>query len=153
MKETKNLTILLGSDHAGFYTKEKIKKFLDKNKTKYHDLGPSELNPNDDYPDYAFKVAQRVARNKSYRGILICGSGSGMTIAANKVKGVRAVAAYDKYSAKKSREDNDTNVLGLRSRRFSFYSIKKIIETWLSTPFSNEERHKRRIKKIQEYER
>jgi len=153
MKETKNLTVFLASDHAGFITKEKLKKFLDKYKIKYHDLGPTEQNPNDDYPDYAFMVAQRVARNKDYKGILICGSGIGMVLAANKVKGIRAVAAYDNYTAQKSREDNDSNILGLRGRRFSFRTIKKIIWTWINTPFSGEERHLRRIKKIEDYEK
>lgn len=153
MKEIKKVTVFLGSDHAGFDTKERIKRFLDKYKIKYHDLGPDNLNPKDDYPDYAFKVAQRVARNKDYRGILVCGSGVGMTIAANKVRGARAVAAYDKYSAIKSREDNDANILGLRSRKSSFRTTKKIIWTWLDTPFSGEERHTRRIKKIHDYEK
>jgi len=76
-----------------------------------------------------------------------------MTIAANKVKGIRAVAAYDAYSAKMSRIDNDTNVLGLRGRFFPYEKIKKIITVWLDTPFSGEKRHKRRIKKIGDYER
>ncbi len=76
-----------------------------------------------------------------------------MTIAANKVKGIRAVAAYDRYSAKMSRVDNDTNVLGLRGRFFPFGRIKKIINVWLHTPFSGESRHENRIKKIKEYER
>ncbi|MFH1290491.1 MAG: ribose 5-phosphate isomerase B [Nanoarchaeota archaeon] len=152
MKE-KRLKVFLGSDHAGFNVKEKIKKFLDKKQIPYHDLGPIEYIAGDDYPDYAFKVATRVARNKNYKGILVCGSGTGMVIAANKVKGIRAVAAYDKYSAKLSRQDNDTNVLCLRARKFSFRWIKKIISVWLDTKFSEGDRHKRRIKKIEDYEK
>jgi ribose 5-phosphate isomerase B len=145
--------VFIASDHAGFNIKEKIKKFLDKQKVPYHDAGPGEIISGDDYPDYAFKVASRVARNKNYRGILICGSGAGMCIAANKVPGVRAVAAYDKYTAKFSRLDNNTNILCLRGRKFSFRKMKKIISIWLNTNFSNEERHKRRLKKIEEYEK
>jgi ribose 5-phosphate isomerase B len=153
MKEEKSLTVFIGSDHAGFSTKERVKRYLDKKNIHYHDLGPSEYVEGDDYPDYAFKVSEKVSRNKGSRGILVCGSGSGMTIAANKVKGIRAVAAYDKYSAKFSRLDNDANVLGLRGRRFSFRKIRSIVDVWLKTPFSGGERHRRRIQKIREYER
>jgi ribose 5-phosphate isomerase B len=105
-----------------------------------------------DYPDYAIQVAEKVAEDKNLRGILVCGTGTGMTIAANKVKGVRAAAAYDAYSAKMSRIDNDTNVLGLRGRFFPFRRVKKIIHIWLETPFSGKDRHKRRIQKIADYE-
>ena len=150
MKEVK---VFLASDHAGFDVKEKVKKFLDRKNISYHDLGPSENISRDDYPDYASKVASRIARNKDYRGILVCGSGVGMCIAANKVKGIRAVAAYDKYTAQFSRLDNDANVLCLRGRKFSFHKTKKIISIWLNTKFSNEERHIRRIRKIEELEK
>jgi ribose 5-phosphate isomerase B len=132
--------------------KEKIKKYLARKKIECEDLGTSSFK-SVDYPDYALKVAEKVAKNKNTRGILVCGTGTGMTIAANKVKGIRAVAAYDVYSAKMSRIDNDTNVLGLRGRFFPFEKMKKIITVWLDTPFSGEKRHKRRIKKIGDYER
>ncbi len=145
------MKVILASDHAGLRLKEKVKKYLARKKIEYEDLG-TESFKSVDYPDYAIKVAEKVAKNKNTRGILVCGTGTGMTIAANKVKGIRAVAAYDAYSAKMSRIDNDTNVLGLRGRFFPFEKIKKIITVWLDTPFSGEKRHKRRIKKIRDYE-
>jgi ribose 5-phosphate isomerase B len=146
------MIVIIASDHAGLRLKEKVKKYLARKKIEYKDLGTESLTPVD-YPDYALRVAEKVAKNKKARGILVCGTGTGMTIAANKVKGIRAVAAYDVYSAKMSRRDNDTNVLGLRGRFFPFERIKKIIKVWLDTPFSGEKRHKRRIKKIEDYER
>lgn len=146
------MRVMLASDHAGLRLKEKVKKYLARKKIEYEDLGTKSFK-SVDYPDYALKVAEKVAKNKNTRGILICGTGTGMTIAANKVKGIRAVAAYDAYSAKMSRIDNDTNVLGLRGRFFPFEKIRKIITVWLDTPFSREKRHKRRIKKIRDYER
>ncbi|NIM89968.1 MAG: ribose 5-phosphate isomerase B [Candidatus Aminicenantes bacterium] len=141
------MKIIIGSDHAGFKLKAKIKKYLKMKKIEYLDLGTDSLE-SVDYPDYALKVAKQVAGNKDSRGILVCGTGTGMTIAANKVKGIRAVAAYDVYSAKMSRIDNDTNVLGLRGRYFPYEKVKKIINVWLNTPFSGKQRHKRRLKKI-----
>ncbi len=145
------MRVILASDHAGLRLKEKVKKYLARKKIEYEDLGTNSFK-SVDYPDYALKVAEKVAKNNNTRGILVCGTGTGMTIAANKVKGIRAVAAYDAYSAKMSRIDNDTNVLGLRGRFFPLEKNKKIITVWLDTPFSGEKRHKRRIKKIRDYE-
>jgi len=146
------MEVIVASDHAGFKLKEKIKKYLEIKNISYQDLGTDSL-ASVDYPDYAIKVAELVAKNKNKRGILICGTGTGMTIAANKVRGIRAVAAYDAYSAKMSRVDNDTNILGLRGRFFPFEKVKRIINFWLNTPFSGEQRHKRRLKKIADYEK
>jgi ribose 5-phosphate isomerase B len=141
------MEVIIASDHAGFKLKEKIKKYLEIKNMEYKDLGANSLE-SVDYPDYALEVAKQVAQKKDRRGILICGTGTGMTIVANKVKGIRAVAAYDVYSAKMSRIDNDTNVLGLRGRYFPYEKVKKIINVWLNTPFSGEQKHKRRLKKI-----
>lgn len=152
MQNNQKIEVFLGSDHAGFALKEKIRKYLEKQKIPYHDLGSNKIVKSDDYPDYAFKVSKEVAKNQNNRGILICGTGAGMAIAANKVKGIRAVAAYDSYSAKMSRQHNNTNILGLRGRNFPYKKIEKIVSIWLSTPFSKEKRHKRRLKKIQNYE-
>ncbi len=146
------MKIFIGSDHAGYRLKEKVKEYLKRKKIEYIDMGTDSLK-SVDYPDFAVKVAEKVAEDKEARGILICGTGTGMIIAANKVEGIRAVAAYDAYSAKMSRVDNDTNVLGLRGRFFPYEKIKKIIHVWLNTPFSGKERHKIRIKKIADYER
>ena len=146
------IKVFIASDHAGFRLKEKIKKYLEKKKIEFEDMGTDSLQPVD-YPDFGLEVAQKVAKNKANRGILICGTGTGMTIAANKVKGIRAVAAYDAYSAKMSRLDNDTNILGLRGRFFPFQKVRKIISVWLTTSFNGEKRHKRRLKKIVEFEK
>ena len=145
------MKVIIASDHAGYKLKEKIIKYLRGKKIEYQDLGTDSLS-SVDYPDYAIRVAEKVARSRNTRGILVCGTGTGMTIAANKVKGIRAVAAYDAYSAKMSRIDNDSNVLGLRGRFFPYEKVKKIISIWLNTPFSEEERHKRRLNKIADYE-
>ena len=135
--------IYLGADHAGFDMKEKLKKFLVKKGYDVLDLGAEKYVKNDDYPDYAKKVARAVVKNKrkKEKGILVCGSGIGMTIAANRIKGVRAVSAYDTYSAKMARLDSDSNILSLRSRGVSFDKTKKIINTWLKTSFSKKPRH------------
>ncbi|MBU0760934.1 MAG: ribose 5-phosphate isomerase B [Nanoarchaeota archaeon] len=143
----KEVDIFLASDHAGFKLKEKLKTYLQK-LHQVEDLGPFSYNPKDDYPDFASKVARKVSKNKNSKGILVCSSGVGMAIAANKFRGIRAVTAYDAFTARFSREHNNTNILALRAKNFSFEKTKKIISIWLKTPFSNEERHKRRIRKI-----
>lgn len=145
------MKIYLASDHAGCDVRRKLVKYLESKKHKVIDM--SACKDHDDYPPYAFKVAENVTKDKKSRGILICGSGTGMVIAANKVKGIRAIAAYDEYSAKMSRSDNDCNVLGLRGRKFSFVKIKKIVDVWLKTKFSQKPRHKRRLKEIAKYEK
>src|SRR3989344_2131092 len=142
--------VYIGSDHAGFALKAKLTKYFEKTKVPYEDLGTHSLESTD-YPDYAIAVAQKVAKEEGSGGVLICGTGAGMVIAANKIKGIRAVAACDAYSAKMSRLHNDANVLGLRRRFFPFEKIKKIISIWLKTPFSGEERHQRRINKIKQF--
>ncbi len=141
------MKVFIGADHAGFTVKEKIKKFLKRKGIGYEDMG-TDSRKSVDYPDFAFKVARKVAKTKNSRGILVCGTGTGMVIAANRVKGIRAVAAYDKYSAKMSRHDNDANVLALRGRLFPWEKTRKIISTWLESKFSGKARHKRRIGKI-----
>ncbi|MFC1741119.1 ribose 5-phosphate isomerase B [Nanoarchaeota archaeon] len=146
------MNIIIGSDHAGFSTKEKLKRFLQKKNIPFEDMG-TDSTKSIDYPDIAKKVAGKVAKSRTGKGLLVCGSGTGMAIAANKVKGVRAVAAYDTYTARMSRQDNDTNVLCLRGRRFPLDKIEKIIDIWLKTPFSNSPRHKQRIAKIKRLER
>jgi len=142
--------VFLGSDHAGFDVKNKIKKLL-KRKYDVFDLSPKKIK-GDDYPDIAFKLGEFVRSHGRSKGILICGSGVGMAVAANKVHGIRAVAANDEYTAKMSRLDGDSNVLGLSGRHGSFAKKKKILDVWLKTEFSDEERHKRRIEKIKRYE-
>ena len=142
--------IYLGADHAGFNLKEKIKQFLDKKGIQYTDLGNKKLDPDDDYPVFGHRVAKKVARKG--KGILICGSSHGVCIVANKVKGIRAVSITTVRDAKLSRQDDDANVLCLSGWHTSEEKAKKIIETWLSTPFSTLPRHKRRVEEIKEIE-
>lgn len=148
------MKVIIGSDHAGFRRKEELKRFLENKKIAVEDVG-THSKDSVDYPDFAEKVGKKVAKEKNSdtRGILVCGSGTGMVIAANKVKGVRAVAAYDNYTAKMARLDNDTNVLGLRGRGFPIDKTKRIVSTWLSTGFSNKPRHKKRLMKISRLEK
>lgn len=146
------MKVYLGADHAGFKLKEKIKKELSKLNIEFEDLGV-ESERKVDYPKYAFAVGKKVASDRDSRGILICGTGTGMCIAANKVKGVRAAFAYDLYSAKMSREDNDANVLCLRGRKFSEKEALKIVRVWLDEKFSGLEKHKRRLDEISKYEK
>ena len=118
--------IFLGADHAGFEVKEKIKPFLRSLKIPYEDLSPVKVD-GDDYPDISIRVAEKVAKNKESRGILVCGSGEGVIIAANKVSGIRAVAVTDSQLAKMSRLHNDANVLGISEWYLSPAKIKSII--------------------------
>lgn len=146
-KERRKISIIVGSDHAGYQLKEEVKKFLDKKKIKYKDVGTfSEESV--DYPDIVKLAIKEMKRSKYRRGILICGTGIGMCIAANRNKKIRAAVGYDAYSAKMSREDDDANVLCLRARNFSHLRTMKIIEIWLRSRFSGKERHIRRVMKI-----
>ena len=138
--------ICISSDHAGFETKEFIKDLLIKSKISTVDLGPF-LNKSVDYPDYAKKVSNRVSKRKSDIGILVCGSGTGMAISANKTKGIRAAVGYNIKSTQLSRQHNNANVLCLGSRLTKRKDIKKIIKIFLNTKFEGG-RHKRRVKKI-----
>ena len=140
--------IYIGADHAGYTTKETIKKFLEKQKTPYIDVGTNKPKKSDDYPTYAKAVARQVANNIDNKGILICGTGTGMVMAANKISKVRAALVYDNYTAIKSREDNDANIIALRGQGFSKEKAKELVKIWLKTPFSNKVRHKRRLVKI-----
>ncbi len=144
--------IYLGSDHAGFELKEKLKKWLEKKKISFVDLGNQSLDPLDDYPDYAAKVAKKVVKNRSL-GILICGSAQGMCIAANKIKGARAVVPFSLKEARLSKEHNQANILCLSGWFAHIHKAKKMIETFLTTSFSAEPRHVRRVNKIKQIER
>lgn len=142
--------IYLASDHAGYRLKEEIKDYLDELGIKYRDLGPKSFNSDDDYPDWAFKVAEKVAKNPDEdRGILICGTGQGMVLAANKVKRVRAVLAWDEWTAEMAKAHLNANILALGGQATPLKTAKKIVATWLSTGFSGEGRHKRRLEKIE----
>jgi len=142
--------IYLGADHRGYNLKEEIKKFMAENAYDFEDMGNFKYDPNDDYTDFAKLVAEKVSQNLGTdKGILICGSGVGVDITANKFKGVRSALADDAATAKQSREHDDTNVLSLPADEVNFELAKKIIDVWLTTPFSNGEKYKRRIDKME----
>lgn len=145
--------VYLGSDHAGFLLKEKVKKYFDKKKVIYEDLGAFKRENGDDYPDIVIPVARKVARDKNSKGIVIGGSGQGEAIAANKVKGVRAALYYggNFKIVRLSREHNDANILSLGARFVNEKEAIKVIELWMKTPFSKSPRHKRRIDKVSKY--
>ena len=139
-------TIFISSDHAGFKLKESIKNYLINKKFKFQDLGPKD-NSKVDYPDYAHKVARKVKTSKSNVGILICGSGTGMNIAANKHKNVRAAQCFNLKSTKLSRLHNDANIITLGSRLITKKNALKFISVFLNTKFEGG-RHLKRVKKI-----
>ena len=139
-------TIFISSDHAGFKLKEIIKNYLANKKIKFMDLGPFD-DSRVDYPDYAHKVARKVKLNKSNVGILVCGSGTGMNIAANKHKNVRAAQCFNLKSTKLSRLHNDANIITLGSRLISKKNALKFVSIFLNTKFDGG-RHLKRVKKI-----
>ena len=142
------MKIFLGSDHGGFELKEELKTWLKGKGYDAVDKGNIKLDPEDDYVDYAAAVAKSVAKTKDGRGLLFCRSAAGMVMAANKINGIRAVAAFDVKSAKHSREHNDANVLALSGDWLDVKKAQEIAEAWLKEPFSTEERHRRRVRKI-----
>ena len=146
------MTIYIGADHGGYALKEKVKTWLDEWKYDYTDEGALHLDPEDDYPDFAFAVAEAVSHDSQGQGILICRSAAGMIIAANKVMGIRAVAVFDDVSTKHAREHNNANIIGLSGDWLDEEKAKQIVKTFLTTEFTKEERHQRRIDKISEME-
>ena len=139
--------VALGSDHAGFPLKTEIKNYLDSIGVEYKDFGcytPERF----DYAIAAQKACDAVMSGECNRAILCCGTGVGISMAANKVKGIRAALCNDVFSAKMSREHNDANILGLGGRVLGFGPAGEIVKAWLSTPFSGDERHQRRIDKM-----
>lgn len=146
------MKVFLGSDHAGFELKEEIKKFLIGERYEVEDCGAFRFDQNDDYPDFCSKVAKRVAENSGSVGFVFGKSGAGEAIVANKIKGARAVLAVNEENVRLSREHNDANVLSFGSIFYDTETVKKLAKLFLETPFSNEERHIRRISKIREIE-
>lgn len=144
--------LYIASDHAGYQLKEELDEYLESLGYKFEDLGAYEPDLQDDYPDFALNLAKKVTQEESV-GILICGTGQGMCATANKIKGIRAVLAYDEFTARAAKEHLDANVLCLGGRTTDLEIAKKIVKTWLETPFSGEERHIRRLKKIEEIEK
>ena len=147
------LNVYIGADHRGYNLKEVLKSYLKELGFNFEDLGAHELNPDDDYPDYAVEVAKKVAEDpENNRGILICGSGVGVDIVANKIRNIRSALCFDIKQAQMSRNDDNTNVLSLSSDFTPENSAKEIVKTWLETSFSYLERHARRVEKIKKVE-
>ncbi|MCD6575017.1 ribose 5-phosphate isomerase B [Candidatus Aerophobetes bacterium] len=144
------MKIVLASDHAGFKLKEEIKKFLGERGIEFEDCG-SYNEERTDYVDWGEKAINKIINGESQRGILICGTGLGMEIVANKFYGIRATPCYDLYTAKMARQHNDSNVLTLGGRITDKDLAKKIVEVWLETEFQGN-RHKVRLDKIRKIE-
>ena len=144
------MKVAIASDHGGIRIREEIKKLVDEMDIEYIDFG-CECGTSVDYPDYALPVAEKVASGEFDRGILICGTGIGMSIAANKVKGIRCALVHDVFSAKATREHNDSNMLAMGERVIGPGLAREIAKVWLTTPFEGG-RHEKRIQKISAYE-
>ncbi len=145
------MRIALASDHAGYAEKERLKTVLTDLGVEFDDLGPaSEMSV--DYPDYARRVAEQVAQGRVEQGLLLCGSGTGMAITANKVPGVRAAVAWSEETARLARQHNDANVLAIGARTTPATEIPSIVRAWFSSDFEGG-RHAERVAKISEVER
>lgn len=145
------MKIAIGSDHGGFALKQELIPFIEKLGFEVKDFGCPDEN-SVDYPDVAFAVAEAVAAGDYSRGIIICGTGIGVSICANKVKGIRCALCTDETMARLTREHNDSNMLAMGARIIGSEAAKGIVSTWLSTPFSKGTRHIGRISKIEKYE-
>ena len=143
--------IIIGCDHGGFETKEFLKKQLSKLNIPYADCGCDGSSV--DYPDIAEAVCRKVLKDSANKGVLVCGTGIGVSIAANKIAGIRAALCADYYSAKLTRQHNDSNVLCLGGRTIGTEIAWELLEVWLNTPFSGDARHSARIEKISQIEK
>lgn len=144
------MKVALAADHGGFRLKDEIKKLLESMNIEVEDFGCN-CEDSVDYPDYALPVAEKVAAGEFDRGILVCGTGIGMSIAANKVKGIRCALVHDTFSAKATREHNDTNVLAMGERVIGPGLALDVVKIWLETEFTGG-RHARRVEKVMEIE-
>ncbi|ALS26011.1 ribose 5-phosphate isomerase B [Paenibacillus cisolokensis] len=145
------MKIAIGADHAGYRLKDVLVPFIESLGHEVHDVGCN-CEQSVDYPDYALPVCDAVVAGEADRGILICGTGIGMTIAANKVPGIRCALVHDLFSAQATREHNDSNVLAMGERVIGPGVAQEIIRIWLETPFSGGERHVGRIGKVKAIE-
>ena len=146
------MTIYIAADHGGYKMKEMLKTYLLGKGERVEDMGPEAFNPADDYPDFSLSVAQAVAQDHGSLGILLCRSGQGVCIVANKVKGIRTTMAWNKEVAAEGRRDNHANILCFVSDFLSEEETKQIADAWLNEKPATEERHVRRVKKIEAIE-
>src|SRR3989344_5944662 len=154
VKGSRNVIMLihLGSDHRGFKLKQVLRDFLEQTGYEVNGVGNIQYEKDDDYPDFAARVGEKVRLDPQSRGIVLCASGVGVDIVANKFSRVRCALVSDADQAAASRNDDDTNVLAFAADYVSEDQAKKIVSTWIQTPFSGEERHRRRIQKISDIE-
>jgi ribose 5-phosphate isomerase B len=142
------MKVYLGADHGGYKLKEEIKNWLQEWNFEFEDLGADKFDSEDDYPDFAWPVAVKVGSEQDTFGILACRSGQGECIVANKAKGARAALAWNEKTAMAARNDDDANILCLAADYTSLDEAKKIVQTFLTTPFANEDRFLRRVNKV-----
>ena len=147
------MKISLAADHNGFDLKKEISDQLENEGHEVIDVGPHSHDPLDDYPDYAKKLADSVSRGESLRGIMICGSGVGASVASNKVKGIRAAVCHDIYSAHQGVEHDDMNVLCLGSRIVGSEVARDLVKAFITAKYTGEERHQRRLDKVLDMEK
>jgi ribose 5-phosphate isomerase B len=146
------MKVAFGSDHAGFALKKALMPFVEELGHKVSDLGNLQLDPADDYPDSARAVAVAIARGIADRGIVVCGSGVGASVAVNKVPGVRGAMCHDTFSARQGVEDDDANVITLGERVVGIALAREVVAAFLSARFSGAERHRRRLEKVKQIE-
>jgi len=146
------MRIVVGADHAGYDLKETLKKYMISLGHDVVDVGAHDRQPSDDYPDFARLVGERILAEPGIRGVLVCGSGVGASVAANKMPGIRAAVCHDCYSAAQGVQHDDMNVLTLGSRIIGIELAKDLVGAFLSARFSGEERHKRRLSKVRAIE-
>lgn len=144
--------IYLGADHGGFEKKGVVKAYLKERGYSVTDMGPQVKDENDDYPIVGEKVARKVAEDPNNRGVLLCRSGAGVCIVANKIKGIRAAQAWNAEVARAVRNDDDANILCLAADQLDLEEIKKIVQIFLDTSLGTEERYRRRLQEIQDLE-
>jgi ribose 5-phosphate isomerase B len=149
----RGMRVYLGSDHAGYELRKHLVDHLAGQGYDVVDIGPQTYDPNDDYPAYCFATAERVVADPGSLGVVIGGSGNGEQIAANKVEGVRAALAWNAETATLAREHNDANVVAIGARQHSIDEATGFVEIFLTTAFSGNERHSRRIGQVAEYDR
>ena len=146
------MKIYIAADHAGFELKKRLVEYLAEAGLAVVDLGNKVFDPNDDYPDFILPLAQKVAQDEESKGIIIGRTGNGEAIAANKVKGIRAALCLNEKMAIKARQDNDANILSLGADFVDEAEAERVVDAFLKTPFSQKERHKRRLAKIASFE-
>lgn len=147
------MLVAFGSDHAGWPLRERVLAELERAGHQVVEVGPSVLTPGDDYPDIAAAVAREIAAGRAERGILVCGSGVGASIAATKINGARSALCHDVFSARQGVEDDDMNVLAMGARVIGVELAAEVLRAFMTARFSDAERHRRRLAKIAELER